>query len=192
MTEAVEAKKRWRRLGADMFALADREARRPLDERLASRLNEYAVSLGVRALLAFMPLPDEPDIEPFLRRWLASGGSLALPVWRGGEACLLRRVDDLDSQLRPGRGGILEPIAFLPEASAEEFGLAVTPGRFFSENCDRLGRGAGVYDSLFRNSDMRRVGVAYDFQVFPAIPATERDIPMDAVVTPSRTITRFK
>ena len=78
----------------------------------------------------------------------------------------------------------------MPEIRPETVGVALVPGRAFSETLERLGRGAGCYDRLFRNGGPARAGVAYDFQIFPRLPAGEYDARMEAVLTPSRTIGR--
>lgn len=188
MPEVREKKKAWRRLAVDMFALVCRDERRKLDLLLADRVREYVLARKARYLLGFASMPDEPDLSAFLRRWVADGGKLAMPVWQGGSCMRLRSVDNLDVQLRPGRGGILEPTPDRPEIAEEELDLVITPGRFFSERRDRMGRGSGCYDALFRRRSVANVGVAYDFQVFPAIPASEGDVAVDAVITPSRII----
>lgn len=190
MPEVMKAKGAWRKLGETMFSLVPREARRGLDRLLAERLEAHAAKLGARHLLGFAPMLDEPDLSPFFRRWIAGGGRLAMPVWMGGACMTLRSVDNLDAQLRPGRGGILEPAEDRPEVAEDTLDLVVTPGRFFSEACARMGRGSGCYDALFRRSGLARVGVAYDFQVFPSVPTYEGDVPVDCVITPSRVIMR--
>lgn len=192
METLSDRKRRWRRLAADMFSLVPRAARAELDEALAERVWEFAAGSGAKTLLGFSALPDEPDLAPFFRRWLAGGGVLALPVWPGGSDMTLRRVANLDRDLRPGRGGILEPVAGLPEVAPRELDAVVTPGRFFSEGCDRLGRGAGCYDALLRQCEPASVGAAYDFQVLPEIPAGPDDVPLDAIVTPTRTVRRVR
>lgn len=188
--ELAEAKKAWRRLGADMFRLLPRSARLGLDAMLANRVKDCVSSTSARAVLGYWPLPDEPDVTPFLRHWLSAGNRLALPVWLGGERCVFRWIADPDKDLRPGRADIQEPVEALPEANPEEIDLALVPGRFFSESCDRLGRGAGVYDRLLADYGILGIGVAYDFQVAPEIPVSPRDMPVNLVLTPSRVILR--
>jgi 5-formyltetrahydrofolate cyclo-ligase len=188
MDDLSDRKKLWRRLAVDTFSLVSPAARRALDMKLIERVREFVTRSGAGTLLGFAPMADEPDLLPFFRRWLAGGGALVLPVWLGGAEMLLRRVADLDGGLRPGRGGILEPVDGSPVVSPGEIDLAITPGRFFSERGDRLGRGAGCYDALFRENRLLKAGVAYDFQVFPEIPAGDGDVPLDAVITPSRTV----
>lgn len=190
MTDIREVKKAWRRLVVQMFALVPRQARRKLDAMLEERLREYVFHSGAAYLLGFAPMLDEPDLSVFFRRWVAEGGKLALPVWLGGEKMRMRRVTDLDRQLQPGRGGILEPVADLPEVSPGDLDLVITPGRVFSETGDRMGRGSGCYDALFRHNNPLKVGVAYDFQVFPEIPTYSGDVPLDLVITPTRIVGR--
>lgn len=189
--EAVkEKKKAWRRLLLDLFALVPREDRRRLDLVLAEKLDAFVRESGAGMVLAYAPMSDEPDLTIFLRRWLAGGGGLALPVWMGGQNMVFRRVDDLDSQLKPGRAGIMIPQETLPEVKPEELDLVITPGRVFSEARDRLGRGSGCYDVLFSRYDVTKVGVAYDFQIFPKVPVEPADVPLDAVITPSRLLVK--
>ncbi len=187
--EVREAKKRWRRLAGEQFALNPCEKRRRLDAELLEQLWDVALENATGPILGYSALPDEADITDFMRRWLEEGGVLALPVWLGEAEVGLRYVDDLDRQLVKGKGGILVPDDTCPVAKGGEIQLAIAPGRCFSEDGDRLGRGAGVYDALFRKyRDMHRVGAGYDFQVYPAIPKTDADMPMHKVVTPARII----
>lgn len=178
----------WRALAKGAFALIPAASRRRLDEALGRRLTAILAKVGGGTLLGFSPLPDEPDITGILRRWLSEGGTLAMPVWTGGAAMVPRRVENLDRDLAPGRAGIMEPLAALPECGPDGVKAALVPGRAFSEDGTRLGRGAGCYDALLAGRDILKIGVAYDFQVFPELPGDERDIRMDMVATPGRLI----
>lgn len=176
-----------RRLVKALFAAMPSAELRRLDGRLVRRLAEFAPAAESRTLLGFSPLADEPDLSPFFQTWLDRGGVLALPVWLGRERMEYRRVRDL-GDLEPGRGGIRQPRADAPALSADELDVVVAPGRAFSESCERLGRGGGCYDALFARRSCLKIGVAYDFQVFPAVPVGESDMPVDVVLTPGRSI----
>ena len=189
MDEVRERKKAWRRLMVGIFTLVPREERRRLDFSLSERIQELVGKRGAGFLLGFAPMSDEPDLAVFYRSWLAGGGRLAIPVWLGGAGMRFREVGNLDNELRPGRGGILEPIETLPGIEPKELELVVTPGRAFSESLARMGRGSGCYDTLFRdNEKLIKVGAAYDFQVFPELPTYFGDVPLDCIVTPSRIV----
>lgn len=181
-------KKQWRRAIAGLFTLAPPTTRADLDAILATQLDRMVQSVGAPPMLGFAPLPDEPDISPFFKRWISGGGLLALPVWEGGSDMRLRRVTDWEHDLAPDKAGIPTPHEGLPTVRDWDVKLVLTPGRAFSENGDRLGRGEGCYDALFGRSGPIKVGVAYDFQVFPAIPCDMGDVRMDYIVTPSRIV----
>lgn len=184
-----ERKKAWRRLVVNMFALVPREDRRRLDAALSERIRDFVGHCGAKRLLGFAPMSDEPDLALFYRGWLAGGGELAMPVWLGGSEMRIRGVGNLNQDLRPGRGGILEPVDTLPEVEPKDLELVITPGRVFSESLTRMGRGSGCYDALFRdNPDLIKVGAAYDFQIFPELPTYFGDVPLDFIVTPSRIV----
>ncbi|MDR1613378.1 MAG: 5-formyltetrahydrofolate cyclo-ligase [Planctomycetota bacterium] len=184
----IKRKNEWRALVKSMFALIDPDSRRELDAGLNHRLSDLLTRSMEGTLLGFSALPDEPNIGVTLRAWLSGGGMLALPAWRGGEKMALRLVRNLDHDLRPGRAGILEPREDLPECAPDAVKTAIVPGRAFSETGMRLGRGAGCYDALLTGCGMRKIGVAYDFQVFPALPGGESDRLMDLIATPGRLV----
>lgn len=189
MTDLPERKKAWRRAARELFALMPRGERADPDAALCARLREHVTGDGI--LLAYAALPDEADVTAFLRERLAAGGRVALPAWTGGRTLTLREIRDWDADLTPGRGGIAEPRAVCPEAPPEAVGQVLVPGRFFSERCERLGRGAGCYDALLARRDVRTLGVAYDFQIVPSLPTDGNDVPVDAVVTPTRTVGKW-
>jgi 5-formyltetrahydrofolate cyclo-ligase len=67
----------------------------------------------------------------------------------------------------------------------EEIDLVVTPALGFDRKGNRLGRGGSFYDRFFTNKELKapRCGFAFAEQVVDSIPATERDEPVDFLVT---------
>ncbi len=106
-------------------------------------------------VLAFEPLPDEPDIGPLIEHCRQSG-RLALVVGRGEAA-----------RIEP-RG----PIA-----------IALVPGRAFSRDGARLGRGGGTFDRILSALSCPKVGIAFACQVVASIPTEPHDIRMDQVIS---------
>lgn len=47
----------------------------------------------------------------------------------------------------------------------------------------RLGHGGGHYDGLLKHSTGIKIALAFGFQVVEHVPVTERDVPMDVVVS---------
>jgi len=67
--------------------------------------------------------------------------------------------------------------------------LILVPGLAFDREGVRLGRGVGWYDRVLgRHPDAIRIGLAYDFQVVPALPRETWDVPMHAIVTEAQVL----
>ena len=134
----------------------------------------------VRTLGAFIPLPDEPDITHLLRDALSRGVRLGVPapdeggIWRFAEVRAL-------SPLAPGPLGVpLPPLGqTLP---VEEFEMILVPGRGFTPDGDRLGRGKGIYDRLLLHATGDTCGVAFDVQRLGVCPHEPHDLRMRRVV----------
>jgi 5-formyltetrahydrofolate cyclo-ligase len=64
--------------------------------------------------------------------------------------------------------------------------LALVPGVVFDQEGRRLGRGKGFYDRLLPSVGGPLCGVAFDWQVLPAIPVEPHDHVLNYILTPSR------
>jgi 5-formyltetrahydrofolate cyclo-ligase len=177
-------RKRVRRRIADLPA-ADRAAKsRAACERL------YAVPelAAAETVLMYVPLPDELDVWPALRAFADAGKRLVLPRCREATHevdCIA--VGDLDRDLARGTFGIAEPVGD-ERVVHDALDAVVSPGRAFDPCGNRVGRGAGYYDRFFKTAGFRAFvcGIAYDCQVFAALPSAPHDVPVGAVVTESR------
>ena len=85
--------------------------------------------------------------------------------------------------------GILEPSAEEPHINPNELDLIVVPGVAFDRNGGRMGYGAGFYDRYFKkiNKDnikkIKKLALAYDFQILEKIPMNEQDVPVSYIIT---------
>ena len=182
------------RLGAmDDAAAAAASAR---VRELVAGTGEFA---GASAVMAFLPLPGEPDLEPLLRDAGAAGRAVCLPRtdWDAGTIRAVR-VGPGDWTVRPGRHGLREP----DEGETVDPGaldLILVPGLAFDARGRRLGRGAGFYDRFLAPlrppgepaarpdpDGPRLIGVAFEAQMLEETPEGERDVRVDAVVTDAR------
>jgi 5-formyltetrahydrofolate cyclo-ligase len=121
---------------------------------------------------------------------LQTGKCIAVPFCENDDLQLFR-LEDL-SELKAGAFGILEPRSSLRRMTAKlieptEVDLVQVPGIAFDRNGGRLGHGKGFYDRLLKRCrhDAAFVGLAFDCQLFPEIPMSPIDVPMDFVVTES-------
>ena len=131
----------------------------------------------------------ELPIEPTAERIRADGGSTAYPAVAGG-SMEFRRWDG-ESALDRGRIGMVEPRRSGSDPVAiDQLSLVVVPLVAFDRRCHRVGFGRGFYDRAFASPDRPRlIGVAFDCQELAEWTPQLWDVPLDAVITPTRTIT---
>ena len=145
-------------------------------ERLWNRLVES------ETVLAYWPLPDEPDIRPLIDGLVAMGKTVLLPKVTGNETMELCRYTS-SADLAEGMFHIMEP-AGTPFTDFSQIDMALIPGVAFDASCRRLGRGRGYYDRFLAvNPCIYKIGVCFPFQRVPEVPAEAHDILMDEIVT---------
>lgn len=162
---------------------------------IAHQILALASSMGGVTLPAlFVPTPLEPDM------------SLTLGLFE--RALLPILLDEAGAPLGEPRWGLWEAGRALvtlgrppaqPDGEAKgaeslkEADLIVIPALAASANGTRLGQGGGWYDRalMHRSPGVPVVAVIFDDEVLEPgiIPAEPHDVPVDAIVTPTRTIT---
>lgn len=136
-------------------------------------------------VLLFHSLPDEPDTHELIRR-AARTKTVLLPAVKTNGTLEIRRYNGTDDTLRAGAYGIQEPQDGVFDA-LQEIDFIAVPGRAFSRDGKRMGRGAGYYDRFLsqpRLSGAYKCGVCFSVQVTEDVPAESHDIRMDEVVFP--------
>jgi len=97
-------------------------------------------------------------------------------------------VDDPARDLVPGVWDIPEPDARCPVVAPEEVELFLLPGLAFDLGGHRLGYGRGYFDRVLGRAPGEKVALAFDGQIVETVPVGPQDVPVDAVVTPTRVI----
>lgn len=95
------------------------------------------------------------------------------------------RIDNINPiELVKNRFGILEPPKGLKTVIPESNDIMLIPGVGFSLKGERLGRGGGFYDRFLScNSDIIKVGISFEVQIYNKIPTEEWDITLDFILT---------
>lgn len=179
---------------------ARRSARAAIDGLDAARRTAGAAAILMRlsarrftdspdVVLAYLALPDEPDLDDLIRRRIAAGLPVAAPAvdWQNG-AMRPALIDSLDHGIVRHRHGVREPTG--PPVQLSDLGCVLAPGLAFDPAGGRLGRGGGFYDRFLARARSEGnplvIGVAFDEQIMPVVPMEEHDAVMDAVLTPTR------
>ena len=65
------------------------------------------------------------------------------------------------------------------------------PGVAFDQQCHRVGYGGGYYDRfLEQHGNLRRMAIAFEFQVMDKVPFEEHDVCPEVLITERRIIGR--
>lgn len=174
--KALRAEMRARR-----SACADREIR---DEALFRRITGSALYRESESVLCYVSFGDEAGTLRLLRQALADGKRVFVPrCVPNTNQMVFYRIETLDA-LKPGSYGILEP----PDAeylryTGADTAICFVPGLAFTAQGMRIGYGKGYFDTFLEKIDVCAVGLCYDFQLVPDIPAQAHDISMDYIIT---------
>jgi 5-formyltetrahydrofolate cyclo-ligase len=132
-----------------------------------------------KVVAVYWSLPDEVETHHFIEKWYQRK-TILLPVVVGNN--LNFRPFTGTTNLLPGAlTGIMEPTNH-PFEELHKIGLVIVPGIAFDHKNNRMGRGKGFYDRLLSKIKCYKIGVAFDFQLFPHIPVEPGDVPMDEII----------
>lgn len=137
-------------------------------------------------IMIYYSVRNEANTVQIINHLLKAGKTVALPVCTPERDLNAVVINDL-SQLQPATFGLMEPSPGSPLIADDQLQLIVIPGVAFDEKGRRLGHGAGYYDRfLSKTPDAFKLGLAYDFQLVPEVPAESHDIKMNGLLTPTR------
>ena len=157
-----------------------------LSVKVCARTVELPMFVAARYLVAYVPSENEVDPGPVAAAARAAGKAIYYP--RVGQDRLEFLCPEPDEWV-PGPGGIPEPAAGRPLGPDAVRLCFLVPGVAFDPRGARLGRGGGWYDrALAAHPGAARLGLAYEFQVVPAIPVGPADEAVHSIVTEARLI----
>ncbi len=164
---------RYRRACQRLSAAAQQAHAQAVASAVAERLRPPA-SVGVYAAS-----DGEVDLAPLVEACWRLGVDVSLPVVGDRGAMRFARYRRCEP-MRRNRFDILEPVE--PAATAPV--LVLAPLVAFDADGNRMGRGGGYYDRYFAaHPAAQRIGIAHECQRAPALPASDHDVPLAAVVT---------
>ncbi|MBC8494054.1 MAG: 5-formyltetrahydrofolate cyclo-ligase [Candidatus Thioglobus sp.] len=135
-------------------------------------------------------LPNDGEIDPkYIENFLKNQGiSIYLPILDNKRL----KFAKISKKFKKNQYGIPEP-AFSQILSAKHLDIVFMPLVGFDANKNRIGMGGGYYDRTLafkkrasRFSQPKLYGLAFDCQQIDKIDTQEWDVPLDAVITPSK------
>ena len=163
------------------------EERADFSRRIAERAMQLPWLAAARVVALYAPLGTEVDALE-LARALGALRAVYPRTVPGSRRLEFARCAPRD--LVRGPLGAREPPADAKAVDPGEIGCVFLPGIGFSLAGHRLGRGGGYYDATLEEMPAaRRVGLAFEVQLLPELPAEPHDARLDALVTEARTLT---
>lgn len=167
-------------------ALAVRNALEKREEksgRITAHILQSAAYRNTERIFTFVSMGSEVETEEIIRQAWQDGKTVAVPKAEGYREMQFYEIHS-PAALSAGRFGVREPkggTVCIPETGD----LLLVPGLLFDEKKNRLGYGGGYYDTYFaKHREGKRIGLAFAAQLSAErLPAGERDVPLDAVVT---------
>jgi len=156
-------------------------------ERILLSLPAFATA---RTLMLYASMRDEVPTHALIKRLLAAGRRVALPVAHAHDKSLTLACLSSPDDLKPALYGVPEPKAegrqACPSSSVD---VALIPGLAFDMAGHRLGHGLGYYDRFLPSLSCPLIGLAYDAQISAtALPREAHDHPVDYVVSEKRVV----
>lgn len=154
-----------------------------------SKVLQFPELIEAKTVCVYMPTGNEIDTTEIIRYCKENGKRLAAPRVNGDTMEFYYFTDETD--MEQGAYDIWEPTG--TEAVEDEESLVIMPGVAFDLSCNRIGYGKGYYDRyLSAHPRMKKVALAYDFQIVGRIKREVHDVRPDVVVTESRVIMKPK
>lgn len=145
-------------------------------------------------IFAYMALNDEVDLSLLIQKALSENKTVAIPkINRENMTMNFFHYHNQKSETVDGYCKIKEPVDDAKIIDIEKLQnhkvLILVPGRAFTEEGGRLGRGKGFYDkylakllSLISADNVFLLGVAFSCQIVKELPLDNHDILMNKVV----------
>ncbi len=152
-------------------------------KRILEKLFRQKVFKKAKIVMFYIAFDGEVNTEEMIREAKKLGKIVTVPVCRRNRITLMPCILDDNAGLKKGPYGICEPSTkrFI---RSKDLGLVIVPGLAFDKKGNRLGRGKGCYDRFLKRlpKDTHSIGLAFDFQILPTIPAKTHDISVNKVI----------
>lgn len=158
----------------------DPEQKKLHDEKIVNQLTTLLDQRLPGSVHCYLPIGSEVDIMPVIDSLLFSRVTVVCP-----KSLAKRKMDNLIlkslRELEDGIFGTKHPAG--AERFKDFYDLIIVPGLAFDRLGNRIGYGAGYYDTfLQQHPEALKVGVAYPFQLVDEIPVEEHDVQLDKVI----------
>ncbi len=160
---------------------------------IEEQLFEFANFKEAETVFFYISREDQTGSKAITQHCLEMGKEVVLPFFEREkeENIELFKINRIDTDLCPGPEGFDEPDPQrCKPVSFDSVDIAVISGIAFDEKGGRLGSGSGRWDRLLPllPNTARKVAIAFEDQILPAIPMESHDKYVDIIITDKRII----
>ena len=156
----------------------DRKSRMILEKLF--RQKEF---IKAKIVMFYVAFDGEVNADKMIKGAKKLGKIVTVPVCKRNRITLRPCILDDSAGLEKGPYGICQPSTkrFI---RPEDLDLVIVPGIAFDKKGKRLGRGKGCYDRFLKRlpKEIPSIGLAFDFQILPNIPAKTHDISVNKII----------
>lgn len=148
--------------------------------RITAKVAELPAFKNAERILAYADYNHEVMTGFMIEEAWRQGKEVAVPKVVGQDMVFYKLTDF--AQLEKGYFGIPEPAR--GEIVTWDDATMIMPGVAFDPQNHRVGYGGGFYDRfLEKHPGIRRVAVAFEFQILPSVPTEPTDIDPEFIIT---------
>ncbi|MFM6940231.1 MAG: 5-formyltetrahydrofolate cyclo-ligase [Rhodoluna sp.] len=164
---------------------ADREYDPELAGGLCVQLAELCLANGATRIACYLAFGDEPDTELFIDWAIENQLDVLLPISEPDGSLTWVKFE---GETKTGIFGFQEPAGDPIELVGAD--LVFIPALAIAKDGARLGKGKGYYDRALATLEDTApvVAVIFDDELLTSVPIEDHDHPVDAAITPTRTV----
>ncbi len=159
------------------------EDRNRKSKLIKDKLLRNKVFKKAKVVMFYIAFGREVNTEEMIREAIKLGKLICVTIFRKDKEIMQPAIFEVHAKLKKGPYGVLETVTET-FVEPEDLDLIVVPGIAFDKGGNRLGRGKGCYDRFLGSlsDNTPSIGLAFDFQVLPLIPATSNDVSVEKII----------
>ena len=179
----MEEKERVREWIKERLKELPEEERKKKSEKIKSHLLNHPWFEKAKHIFIYLSFQKEVDTFPIIRDSLRAGKTVLVP-WTVNQKEMIPVILKKLENLEKGKWGIPQPVEKSPFPK-DKIELVILPGLAFDKKGNRLGRGKAFYDRFLSSLSpkIKKLALAYSFQVIDNLPISNHDIPVEEIIT---------